>query len=737
MSSNHRHCFLLKGSPSEVLSDFLCLSKNLSTRLVAAHNVSEYDALLAPPFETSAYKTCAFKQTRQTLGSSYDAILVDLTHGVSASALAILSGTVRGNGLFAIALPQENWLPIIDQDLPRYLPWPYKPEQVESHFKRYLLDHLQSTRSPFQTLVPNNLVPSKEQTDNNNANHIKALPALKALEHNAPLTQEQADAQACLLAEQAKSYVLIAPRGRGKSTLLGDSLATLLKAGKRVAITAPHQGAIVSLKARFESRLSQFDIDADLPFFAPDALVADATYWDFLFIDEASMIPLPLLMALNQKAKHCLFSTTDYGYEGAGKGFGIRFCRDLAAQKTTKRAPLQSLILSQPIRWGGNDPLEKWINDGFFLAPAFPQTNDQRTSIQKTITQQTTTLLDTDQAAENTDIKYKPDIEYKTLIGKAWLENTTLLASTFNLLVSAHYQTSPDNLRWVLDDPSMSAYLSMQGSALNSVAIVTTEGDLPEALSLAVLQGIRRPRGHLVPQSLLAHEGFEDAGQFRYWRISRIATEPRQQQQGFASQLLTHIETAALGHCDFLSTSFAATPDVTAFWLKNGYRPVRLGTAKDQASGCYSLMMIKPMTEQAEQSARHWQQCFIERFSINILVQYADISTALLMLMLKSQHLHIKQHPALAQLSQHDLRDIALFTAHHRPFDSIRPAFLKAALSLTMQGKLTPNNPSHRLLMEAALGKSTEQTRQQSHLSGKKAMLQSFKTLFATHFPEK
>ena len=60
---------------------------------------------------------------------------MDLTQGVSASALAILSGTVRGNGLFAIALPDDEWLSMADQDLARYLPWPFEPEQVTSYFK--------------------------------------------------------------------------------------------------------------------------------------------------------------------------------------------------------------------------------------------------------------------------------------------------------------------------------------------------------------------------------------------------------------------------------------------------------------------------------------------------------------------------------------------------------------------------------------------------------------------------
>lgn len=692
MSDNHRHCFILKGSPREVLSDFLRLCENFSTPLIAAHDVSQYDELLVPSLKTKQFKTCSFKQTRQELGSNHDAILVDLTHGVSASALAILAGTVRGSGLFAIALPDGDWLPMADQDLSRYLPWPYEPEQVTSHFKHYLFNRLQADHSPFQTV---------------RSSDIRALPKLKPIEPNAPLTQEQANAQSCLFQQLAKSYVLIAPRGRGKSTLLGDTLAKLVKAGKRVAITAPNQDAIVSLKARFEQVLDQDK--TTLPFFAPDALISDPTHWDFLFVDEASMIPLPLLMALNEKAEHCLFSTTDYGYEGAGKGFGIRFCRHLESQKTIKALALQPLTLSQPIRWGGNDPLENWINDCFFLAT--PESNVEASdSAYKSITKNT---------------------EFKQLTGADWLENTDLLADTFQLLVSAHYQTSPDNLRWVLDDPSVSTHLSLSDGKAQSVAIITEEGNLPSSLSQDVMQGKRRPRGHLVPQSLLAHEGVENAGQYRYWRISRIATEQSQQNKGLASQLLGQMESLANEQCDFLCASFAATPDVVSFWLKNGYLPVRLGTSKDQASGSYSLMMVKPMTEHAALLANEWQNRFIEQFLLNLLLQYADLPTDLIMLMLTHKHYQREELPTLAQLSPKDQQDIELFVEHHRQFDSIRAVFLKATLSLALTGQLTHTAPTHQLLIEAAIGRDTEQTRQKAQLSGKKVMHQTFKSLLA------
>jgi tRNA(Met) cytidine acetyltransferase len=633
------------------LADFLQLSEHLSTPLVCAYDVSVYDALLS---KATPFTTRTFKQVRQELGSTHDAVLVDLTQGVSASVLAILAGTVRGNGVFAIALPNKDWLSIPDHDLPRYLPWPYEPEQIDSSFKRFFLDHLENQLSPFKLL---------------DRNTLQALPALTQVEQNAPLTKEQADAQSCLLAQKAKSYVLIAPRGRGKSTLLGDSIAKLLLAGKRVAVTAPNKEAITALKSRFEQVSRKTNLNQDLPFFAPDVLLADNSHWDYLFVDEAAMIPVPLLKALNQKAEHCLFSTTDYGYEGAGKGFGIRFCQYLETQSTIKTLPLQLLTLSLPIRWGGNDPLENWINDCFFLGAA-----DQ------TVTQNTSSV----------------SFKYQQITGKEWLKNTELLASTFQLLVSAHYQTSPDNLRWILDDPSVITYLSFKDSTVNSVAIITEEGQLPDELSLAVLQGTRRPRGHLIPQSLLAHEGIEDAGQYRYWRISRIATQEPTQRQGYGSQLLDEIANAARQqNRDFLSTSFAVTVDTLSFWLKNGFIPVRLGTTKDQSSGCYSLMMVKPLNKTAQEKTKIWHQHYFDNLAVNLPRDYQDIDTELAKV-LNNSGLDIKT--PTDTFTAKDQNDLALFVNHHRPYLTIRAQLTRLVKYSIVHNQLTTNHKDYLLL---------------------------------------
>ncbi|KZN14254.1 GNAT family N-acetyltransferase [Marinomonas sp. TW1] len=680
-SDHHRHCLILRGTRQQLLSEFLYLSRALKTPLICSQHLDQYDQL-----NQGRYKTCNFKQARQLLGSTQEAVLIDLTQGVSASALAILAGTVRGGGLFALGLPNGNWHDYLDQDLSRYLPWPHQHEQVHSYFKDYLWSRLQDASSPF----------------NESVEPQAPLIALPVWPPNITLTSQQQQAQNQLFKLDADHYILTAARGRGKSTMLGDTLAKLSQSSLNLALVAPNQDAIGTLKAQFEQSLKQQESSAKWPFYAADALLADPQHWDVLIVDEAAMFPIPMLIELAKRAKHCVFSTTNYGYEGIGKGFGMRFTKHLKQLKSRSQQGVVYLTLEQPIRWGKNDPLEAWLNNTFFLGGDMANESPSETAIES--------------------------LQYQTLSAKDWLQHPSQLSQAFQLLANAHYQTSADNLRWMLDDPSLSIHTLNHESGLLSLAIVSAEGGLPDSLSQAVMEGKRRPRGHLMPQSLLAHEGFAEAGQLNFWRISRIATQPSQHNLGYGSQLLENVEQSAPPECDFLCTSFAATPDVLHFWLKNGYRIVRLGTSKDHASGSYSIMLVKPLNQSANTISTSWQTRFIEKFTVNLMLQYHDLPSDLVLQILAGNHGEIGL-PSLALLNPQEKSELALFIDHHKPFDSIRPTFLKACYQLAISQQLDAKNPSHLLMLEAALGRNLSDNQKKAQLDGKKAIYQTFKSL--------
>src|SRR5690606_31233726 len=100
-----------------------------------------------------------------------------------------------------------------------------------------------------------------------------------------------------------------------------------------------------------------------------DALDPGDVY-DVLLVDEAAMLPLPLLQHIvraHPSARIALASTTR-GYEGTGRGFALRFLPWLRALGR----PLTELTLTEPLRWAPDDPVERLIQDVLALdaAPA-------------------------------------------------------------------------------------------------------------------------------------------------------------------------------------------------------------------------------------------------------------------------------------------------------------------------------------------------------------------------------
>ncbi|MGB0941224.1 MAG: GNAT family N-acetyltransferase [Marinomonas sp.] len=705
---HHRHFVLLEGDLDACLDHFFSLSENLRQPILAAPDLDIFHAIKNPQVET--YKAIPNKKLKQVLGQSHEAVFLDIEEGLSASAISLIAGTIKGGGVLALALRDlKHWLNSIDQEQARYLPWPLTFEDAKPNFKEYFLAKLKLNKIQHIKLAtftsaphalasiqkgPKDLIPSKEQ--NQLIEAIKTF-AIKANEQ-----------RKTSLENKSASFIL-AHRGRGKSTALGIALAQLnqISAEMSVAITGPNKAAIAQLEKSYFQTLdnsSKANSLAHNLFFSPDSLIHSPKKLDFLIVDEAAALPLPMLTSLFGIYKHLIFSSTNHGYEGSGRGFGIKFI-DYLKQESEH---FNTLTLSEPIRWRKGDVLEAFISD-LLLLKGKP-----------------------DKGLFSSHYK-KLDIE--KIKQDNWLDKEKTLDECFSLLVSAHYQTSPDDIRWILDDPSVSTWLMKADNQLISTAIISEEGLLDSSLSLAVAQGIRRPRGHLLPQSLLAHEGHLDAGDYRYWRISRIASQSHLQKQGYASQLLTKIGEAGIeDKVDFLSTSFAATFDVVNFWQKNGFICVRLGTARDQASGCYSVMMLKPLNTKAEKQARLYQAFYLSNLKQNLDRDYPDIEQKLAQALVqtgpnKDQLDYIETASFKAIEAEKDQHDLKLFAHHHRPYETIRAQLYRSVIAkIEME-----QSQEIALLNEAALIPIKEANFAQFKLLSKKAIDKALRQSVALH----
>jgi tRNA(Met) cytidine acetyltransferase len=373
-------------------------------------------------------------------------------------------------------------------------------------------------------------------------------------------------------------HIIQADRGRGKSHLLGLIANTILEPnidnGIKYYVTAPNKAAIQSI---FSAQKTAINVHS-LEFIAPERILETVNKHDILLVDEAASLPVPLLMSWSVAIDTIIFATTSHGYEGTGKGFQIRFLNHLK-QLTSN---IHQHHLNQPIRYASSDPLERIMFSSFCLN-AEPKGLELsgipkgcRTVTCKEITKN-----------ELTDTPY-------------------LLENLFALLVQAHYQTRPSDLRDILDSSSIrifSLFVTVDNiEYLASACLVSTEGNFTtkdDTLITNIINGTRRPKGHLIPQVLTLHMGQAEALKLNGGRVIRIATLPNLQNQNHGSKLLTHTTNALIkdGY-DYIGSSYADTPDVNKFWEKNGFSVVRTGNKLDKSSGTKSKLVLKSLSNQ-------------------------------------------------------------------------------------------------------------------------------------------
>ncbi|HYN76278.1 MAG TPA: GNAT family N-acetyltransferase, partial [Lamprocystis sp. (in: g-proteobacteria)] len=313
--------------------------------------------------------------------------------------------------------------------------------------------------------------------------------------------------------------------------------------------------------------------DRTIAFVAPDACGQDHPVADLLLVDEAAGIPAPLLTALLERYPRLVFATTVHGYEGTGRGFDLRFRQTLDRLTPHWRG----LTLESPIRWAVGDPLESLVRRAL--------------------------LLDAAPASAAAPAGIRPGTWPCERLDRDRLAvDDATLGQVFGLLVLAHYQTRPLDLRLLLDAPGVRVLVlrdPAQGRVVATLIAVEEGGMTDPDLLRAVYDGRRRPRGHLLPQTLSAHGGLLEAPRLRYLRVIRIAVHPAFTREGCGRRLLRGLfRQARADGVDLLGSSFGATPDLIAFWSACGYLPAQIGTSRNAASGEHALVVLRRASRQ-------------------------------------------------------------------------------------------------------------------------------------------
>ncbi|MNO64818.1 tRNA(Met) cytidine acetyltransferase TmcA [compost metagenome] len=246
----------------------------------------------------------------------------------------------------------------------------------------------------------------------------------------------------------------------------------------------------------------------------------------------------------------------------------------------------------------------------------------------------------------------------------------------------------------MLESPDLDIHLLEQERELLGVALVAREGNIAPALAHDIWAGRRRPRGHLLPQSLLAHAGFITAGERTYARVMRIAIHPALHRLGLGSLLLAQLEThyRAQGY-DYLGSAFSASPDLLPFWLKGGLTVLRIGLQRDAASGSHAALLLKPLKEELDPELIQWRRRFVSQLPTLLAGELKGLEPELVWLCLRGD-----VAAEAPELDEFEYQELDCFAHHHKPFELCQASLQRwLASRLTLLDELLPDE--RRLLI--------------------------------------
>lgn len=509
------------------------------------------------------------EHTHQILGQEFQHVIYDGFSGLVPDKFAALSGTVQAGGLFILLLPELNELHHwCDPALTAFQS--FETQQQYSYFNQR-----------FARLLCNDLLLHLSQQTG-----WQQSPNTSQLAGKIDLTEQQycIDQIVKTATGRANRPLLIsADRGRGKSASLGLAAAKLI--GKKILICSQQFNALHSCFKHFaiERELTyqaQNKQLANLHYVAPDQLLNELPECDVLLVDEAAAIPVPLLIKMLAHYPRIVFASTIIGYEGNGRGYTLKFKHYLEHHYKNMR----SVTLEQPIRFAANDPLEQHICN----------------------------LLALDADHQSIVLNTNP-LHFSELNAQNLAKNEVLLRQVIGLLALAHYQTSVNDLRHLLDATRQRIFVCQQQNCIIAVCLIAIEGGLPVDISAQIVSGKRRPQGHLMAQTLAQLSIDADVLTKLSARVVRIAVAPSEHSKGIGSQLISHCEQQLASTCHWFGASFGANATLLKFWQNAGFDLLKLGFAQDKATAEHAALMVKPLTDDdllINDLAAHFQSDF-------------------------------------------------------------------------------------------------------------------------------
>ncbi|NKE36055.1 tRNA(Met) cytidine acetyltransferase [Natronococcus sp. JC468] len=648
---------------------------------------------LVGPADRLRCERLAQSRAGELLGTTRDVVVLDAHDELRPDALGKLVGTIDGGGLFVLLTPPlADWPDRRDGFDESLAVPPFSLSDVTGRFRRRLVETLRAHRGIGVVDLEDGVVddgltePAPRRDGDDEGLEPPSEHRFPTAAYEACRTADQVDAVAAFeaLFEAPAAVVLEADRGRGKSSAAGLAAGAFAAADEDVLVTAPASRNAREVFDRAgelcetlgvvevaEPRRIETTAGGRVRYREPIEAIERLGDADVVVVDEAAAFPVSVLEDL-LAAERITFATTVHGYEGAGRGFSVRF-RDRLAESdhaVTER------VLAEPIRYAAGDPLEVWAFRALLL--------DARPPVAQLV------------ADANPD-----SVAYRRLEPEALLADEGLLREAFGLLVLAHYRTEPSDLARLLDAPNLEARALVHEGRVVSVALLAREGELSAEQRAMMYEG-GRIRGNMLPDVLTSQLRDERAGEPAGIRVVRIATHHAVRSRGLGSRLLAEIRQEYGDAVDWLGTGFGATPGLLEFWRANGYAAVHVSTTRNDASGEYSALMLSPTTEAGRELRDRHAARFARRFGALCTDALRDLEPDVARAVLRT--VPADAAPAL-ELTAHEWRVVAgaaygpgLFDVDPGPFRELVVRFL-----VERPGDLELTEREERLLVVRAL----------------------------------
>jgi len=597
-----------------------------------------------------------FAASTVAMGRTYDVVIIDFNRDMPPNDIGRLVETAKGGGLvILLAPPIEKWANLRTA-FHRYITTiPWTLDDVRGLFiKRFIKKLLEHDGIYIFDFDRNVIVKHSEEPERPKKFERKRLSVPKDAKlskkiYELAITEDQIKVLKTLerLLEPVRrdtnvSVIITADRGRGKSAAVGLFLGALAKmyAGKgafgrfMILVTAPYEYNVYTLfefaekalrtlgenpkvtKNPLEIRGRGYIITYALP--AEATKIAKREKAEVIAVDEAAGVPVPILFKLLRSAPRVVYSSTIHGYEGAGRGFSIRFLKRLQEEENLK---FFHVTMEEPVRYAPDDPIEKWLFDTLLL-DAEPVKLDE---------------------SDLEDIA-RLNVKLERVNLPEWFigEKENDLRQFIGIYVFAHYRNEPKDLAIMADAPHYEAYaLRLPSGKIVTALLVAIEGGLPRNVIQAIYKDkSAEPSGHLIPVAIEKHYRDTSFPKLVGYRIVRIATHPNVMSRGLGSKAIEElIKVAKERGFAWIGAGFGANERLVHFWLKNKFVPIHVSPMRHKVSGEYTTIVIRPLRKELERVIREYYREFRIRFVEWLRYVHYDMEPRLALLLLKGGYI--------------------------------------------------------------------------------------------------